>query len=59
LKLWPDLKLYIPNEFIARVERKAAKAEKSESSAASILAGINTEEIHAAAVIARMSGANV
>lgn len=59
IKLWPDLKLYIPAEYIERLERKAAKAEKVQSNAAAVLAGINTEEIQAAAVIARISGAGV
>ncbi len=59
LKLWPDLKVYIPDEFIDRVERKAAKGEKTQSNAAAFLSTINTEEVQAAAVIARMSGANV
>jgi hypothetical protein len=58
LKLWPDLKMYIPTEYITRVEKKTERSSER-SSAADVLATINTDEIAAAAVIARMSGAAV
>jgi len=51
--------VYIPSEFIDRVERKSAKGERTESTAAAFLATINTEEVQAAAVIARISGASI
>lgn len=59
LKLWPDLKVYIPKDYIERVERKPARSEASASRAAEILSEINTDEVQAAAVIARLSGAQI
>lgn len=58
LKLWPDVRMYIPTSYLERVERKVEKA-KSASQAADALAQIDVDELQAAAVIARMSGANV
>jgi hypothetical protein len=57
LKLWPDLRVYIPRYYMDRVNKKPERKEKQESNAAAVLAEINTDEIHASAVIARMSGA--
>lgn len=59
LKLWPDLKVYIPNDYIERIERKANRPTASTSRAAQILAEIDTNEVQAAAVIARLSGAKI
>jgi hypothetical protein len=58
LKLWPDLSVYIPKHYIERVEKKANRSTtETKSSAEEVLAKINTQEIQAAAVIARLSGA--
>lgn len=59
LKLWPDLRIYIPQHYIDRVNKKSERKEKQESNAAAVLAEIDTNEIHASAVIARMSGAQI
>lgn len=56
LKLWPDLRVYIPEAYLERVDRKAER-QKVESKAAETLAKINTDEIMAAAVIGRIAGA--
>jgi hypothetical protein len=60
IKLWPDVRMYIPTEYMERVERKAARGPGSgPSDAMSVLATMNLEEIQAAAVVARLSGAKV
>jgi hypothetical protein len=59
VKLWPDLRVYIPQDYIARLDKKSERKAKEESNAAAILASIDTNEIQAAAVIARMSGAKL
>jgi hypothetical protein len=59
LKLWPDLRIYIPQYYLERVNKKPERKEKQESNAAAVLAEIDTDEIQASAVIARMSGATI
>lgn len=59
IKLWPDVKVYFDAEDVKRLEVKTTRAGSSESNAAQALAGIDTGEIMGAAVIARLSGAQV
>ena len=59
IKLWPDVKIYFEAGDIERLEVKNVRAGSKESAAAVALAGIDTGEIMSAAVIARMSGAQV
>lgn len=59
VKLWPDVAIYFDKDDVERLEKKATRAGASESSAAQALAGIDTGEIVGAAVIARLSGAQV
>ena len=59
VKLWPEVKTYFDSEDIARLEVKTARAGSKDSAAAEALAGIDTGEIMSAAVIARLSGAQV
>jgi hypothetical protein len=59
IKLWPDVKTYFAAEDVERLDKKAVRAGSSDSSAAQALAGIDTGEIMSAAVIARLSGAQV
>lgn len=59
LKLWPDLRVYIPEHHLEKLDRKPEKKEARISGAAEILKTINTDEVQAAAVIARMSGARL
>jgi hypothetical protein len=54
LKLWPDLRMYIHPHYLERVERKVERSTAS-SGAAEVLKSIDTNQIVAAAVIARMS----
>jgi sugar-specific transcriptional regulator TrmB len=55
LKLWPDVRIYIPDEFIKRVERKVER-EVSISKAASALANVDTDAAISAAMTARLMG---
>ncbi len=55
--LWPDCKVYIDDEDIARFEKKVVKTASQDSEAAKVLAGLNTDELMGAAVVARLSGA--
>ena len=58
VKLWPDVKMYFDAGDIKRLEVKNSRSE-STSDAAKVLAGIDTGEVMSAAVIARLSGAQV
>jgi hypothetical protein len=59
IKLWPDVKVYFDSEDVKRLEVKHGRVGTQESAAATALAGIDTGEIMGAAVIARLSGAQV
>lgn len=58
IKLWPDLKVYIDEADMKRLDVKHAKSDRA-SKAAEVLAGMDTDELMGAAVIARLSGAEV
>jgi hypothetical protein len=55
LKLWPDVRIYIPDEFIKRVERKVER-EATTSRAAAALANVDTDAAISAAMTARLMG---
>lgn len=59
VKLWPQVKIYLDQEDIDRIEKKVVRAGSAESSAVQALAGIDTASVESAAVIARLSGAQV
>lgn len=59
IKLWPEVTTYFDAADISRLEAKVTRAGSKDSAAAEALAGINTGEIMSAAVIARLSGAQV
>lgn len=59
IKLWPEVTTYFDATDIARLETKVTRAGSKDSAAAEALAGIDTGEIMSAAVIARLSGAQV
>lgn len=59
VKLWPDIKAYFDPSDVQRLELKAVRAGSEGSDAAKVLAGIDTGEVMSAAVIARLSGAQV
>jgi len=52
LKLWPDVRIYIPKQYLERVERKVEREVKT-SAAQQTLAGIDTDAAIAAATTAR------
>lgn len=56
LKLWPQLSMYVKKDYLDTVAHKPAKAKSAESGAAAMLAGIDTNALVGAAVIARISG---
>jgi hypothetical protein len=56
VKTWPDVKYYIEQEDMKRLEVKREASTKS-TAAAEALANMNVDELVGAAVIARMSGA--
>lgn len=59
IKLWPEVKTYFHSDDIARLDVKTTRAGSKDSAAAEALASIDTGEIMSAAVIARLSGAQV
>jgi hypothetical protein len=56
LKLWPDVRIYIHSEDLARVDKKVERSVAS-NSALDILKSIDTDGAVAAAVGARLAGA--
>lgn len=56
LKLWPDIRIYIPKQYIERIEKKAERTV-SNTSALDILKGIDTDGAVAAAIGARLASA--
>lgn len=59
VKLWPQVKIYLYQEDIDRIEKKVVRSGGADSNAAQALAGIDTASVESAAVIARLSGAQV
>jgi hypothetical protein len=57
LKLWPQLNMYVPKDYLDRVAEKA-EAKPKESRAADALKNLDTNLAVSSAVIARMSGAS-
>jgi hypothetical protein len=56
IKLWPDIRIYIPKHYIERIEKKAERSV-STNSALDILKGIDTDGAVAAAIGARLASA--
>lgn len=59
LKLWPDVRIYIPSEYLKRVEQKTERAQATEahiSKAAAALANMDTDAAISAAMTARLMG---
>lgn len=52
LKLWPGVKLYIPAEYIRRVEHKVERKVREKE----IVESVATDELTAAAIAARLAG---
>jgi hypothetical protein len=55
LKLWPDVRLYIPIKYMERVEKKVEKSNAVSSSAVDALKNIDTDFAVGAVVGARMA----
>lgn len=52
LKLWPGVKLYVPSEYIRRVEHKVERKVREKE----IKESVATDELTAAAIAARLAG---
>lgn len=59
VKLWPDVKMYFDKSDIERLDAKTVRSGTAESEAAKKLAELDTSSLTSAAIIARMSGAQV
>jgi hypothetical protein len=59
IKLWPGVKTYFDSEDVKRLDVKVVRSGSKDSAAAAALANIDTNEMMSAAVIARLSGAQV
>lgn len=55
LKLWPDVRIYIPKQFLERVERKVERTVNT--GGAEAIKKVDTDAAVSAAAIARMMGA--
>ena len=58
LKLWPDVRIYIPQHYIDKAEEKTVKAKAAESKAMEILKQIDTDHAISSAVMVRILEAN-
>lgn len=58
LKLWPDVRIYIPQGYLDRAEEKTAKSKAAESRALEVLKSIDTDAAVASAVMVRILEAN-
>jgi hypothetical protein len=56
LKLWPQIEMYIPSQYIDRVNEKKERSSGGPSEAAEALKKLDTDHLTTAAVISRMSG---
>jgi hypothetical protein len=59
VKLWPDVRIYIPNSYMERMLAKSERTAEKISKASEFLKQIDTDNAVAAAVGARMAGAKV
>ena len=58
LKLWPDVRIYVPQQYIDKAEEKAVKAKAAESRAMEVLKQIDTDHAVSSAVMVRILQAN-
>lgn len=58
LKLWPDVRIYIPQHYIDKAEEKTVKAKAAESRAMEVLKQIDTDHAVSSAVMVRILQAN-
>lgn len=59
VKLWPDVKRYLPAEAIKKMGQKSAKAERDATAVLDALRAIDMDAVNASTVLARMAGATV
>jgi len=59
VKLWPDVRVYIPDSYMKRMLVKSERTAEKISKASEFLKQIDTDEAIAAAVTARMAGAKL
>lgn len=59
LKLWPDLRRYVPLNYLKRVDQKAEKKVREESAALAALKALDIDAVNASTVLARMAGARI
>jgi hypothetical protein len=59
VKLWPDVRIYIPQSYMDRMLAKSERTAEKISKASEFLKQIDTDHAIAAAVSARMAGAKV
>ena len=58
LKLWPDVRIYVPQNYIDKAEEKTQKAKAAESRAMEVLKQIDTDHAVSSAVMVRILEAN-
>lgn len=58
IKLWPDVRRYVPSDYLKRVDTKVEKT-KTKSSGADALAGMDMDMVNTSLVLARMAGASL
>lgn len=59
VKLWPDLRRYIDDEYLERLDKKVERARPEQSEAAAALKALDVEMVNSSVVLARMAGAQV
>lgn len=59
IKLWPDVRRYLPQTVLDRLAKKPPRAEKEESEALQALRNIDMAAVTTSTVIARLAGAQV
>lgn len=59
VKLWPDLRRYIDDEYIERLDKKVERTKPETSAAAAALKAMDVDLVNSSVVLARMAGAQV
>lgn len=55
IKLLPSIKVYIPEQYLKKLEQKTARAPKAESEAANMLGKVDSDLLTASAMMSRLS----
>lgn len=55
VKLWPDVRRYIPEEYLTRMDKQSERSKPQQSAAADILAKMDLDVITTSTVLARMA----